>query len=82
MSKVLAIDDVAHGEAIGLRRGEEVLDDLPYADGDITEAEKKAAYSLIAEEVHTKTNFYFTFACRFHCILLPLIFSFFLSHFD
>ena len=46
----LQLDSIAHGEATGLRRGEDVIDSLAYID-DLTPEEQRAAEKLIKEEV-------------------------------
>ncbi len=46
----LALDAAAYGEALGLRRGENIIDSLAYIDS-ISDAEKLAAENLIKEEV-------------------------------
>ena len=50
MSAPLALDSAAFGEAVGLRRGEGIVDSLAYIDT-ITTDEQRHAESLIKEEV-------------------------------
>ena len=50
MSAPLALDSTAFGEAVGLRRGEGIVDSLAYIDT-ITTDEQRHAESLIKEEV-------------------------------
>lgn len=50
-STPLALDDVAHGKATGLRRGEDIIDSLAYIDN-ITPEEQRVAEALIKEEVN------------------------------
>ena len=50
MSAPLALDSAAFGEAVGLRRGEGIVDSLAYIDT-ITPDEQRHAENLIKEEV-------------------------------
>ena len=52
-AKPLALTDVAHGEQKGWRRGQHLVDALPYVDG-LTPAEKQAVDKLIEEEVRSR----------------------------
>lgn len=49
-STVLALTDVAHGEETGWRRGQHLIDALPYIDT-LTPESKAEVESLIKEEV-------------------------------
>ena len=55
MAKALALDYTAHGQAAGWRRGEDLIDALPYIDP-LTPEMKKQVDQMIEEELKKGTK--------------------------